>query len=262
MKVREQQFGLLCQSSMGKGNEIMKETILLVEDDCNILRINRRILKREGFKVACAETLQKAKEIILELTPAVIVLDIRLPDGSGIDFCEEIRPTTSAPVLFLTALDEKSDIISGLMAGGNDYITKPYDVDEFLARIKAQLQLAQMNQKITENAFKCGPITMDIVAMRAFLDDKDMMLSTREFSLLLYLLKNKGKMLSSKEIYEGVWNQPMVKNPNALWKCISRLKSKLAVSDNRISLINFRNKGYLLEVVEADKKCNMNLTKW
>lgn len=230
----------------------MKETILLVEDDENILRTNRRILEREDYTVLCAETLAKARVLLRAHTPSALVLDIGLPDGSGLAFCEEIRPTTSAPVLFLTALDEKSEIIEGLVAGGNDYITKPYDVNEFLARVKAQLRLAQMNRREAENAktLSRGPLTLDMVALRAFLNGTDMLLSAREFSVLLYLLKNEGRTLSPNEIYEGAWRQPLAGNISALWKCISRLKTKLSSCEKQISLMNFRNQGYLLEILE------------
>lgn len=232
----------------------MKERILLVEDDPNILRTNRRILGREGFEVLCAASLHEAWALLAEAKPDALVLDIRLPDGSGLAFCEEIRPTTSAPVLFLTALDEKSEIIEGLVAGGNDYITKPYDVDEFLARVKAQLRLARMNRLAAEQSrtIRRGPLTLDTVAMRAYLDGEDMLLSGREFSVLLYLVKNEGKTLSAEQIYEGAWNQPMAGNASALWKCISRLKGKLAVCEGEISLMSFRNQGYMLEFVKVD----------
>lgn len=232
----------------------MKKNILLVEDDPNILRTNRRILEREGFTVLCASTLQEARAKLAQHTPDALVLDIRLPDGSGLSFCEEIRPATTAPVLFLTALDEKSEIIEGLVAGGNDYITKPYDVDEFLARVKAQLRLAQINRLAAEQSktIKRGPLTLDTVAMRAYLKGEDMLLSGREFSVLLYLVKNEGKTLSAEQLYEGAWNQPMAGNASALWKCISRLKGKLAVSDGWVVLTNFRNEGYMLELVKAD----------
>lgn len=232
----------------------MKKNILLVEDDPNILRTNRRILEREGFTVLCASTLQEARAKLTQHTPDVLVLDIRLPDGSGLSFCEEIRPTTFAPVLFLTALDEKSEIIEGLVAGGNDYITKPYDVDELLARVGAQLRLAQINRLAAEQSktIKRGPLILDTVAMRAYLKGEDMLLSGREFSVLLYLVKNEGKTLSAEQLYEGAWNQSMAGNASALWKCISRLKGKLAVSDGRVVLTNFRNEGYMLELVKTD----------
>lgn len=227
-------------------------TILLVEDDKNIQRTNRRILEREGFTVLCTGTLKEAETVLRDYSPDALVLDIMLPDGSGLAFCEKIRPYTPVPVLFLTALDEKDEIVQGLVAGGNDYITKPYDVDEFVARVKAQLRLAQMNRQAAEQSktLTRGPLALDLVTLRAFLGGEDMMLSAREFSLLLFLLKNEGKTLSAEEIYKGAWDQPMFGNASALWKCISRLKNKLAVCDERVSLINFRNKGYLLEVAD------------
>lgn len=233
----------------------MKDTenvLLLVEDDKNIQRTNRRILEREGFTVLCAGTLEETRAMLQEHKPDAMVLDIMLPDGSGLAFCEKIRPYTPVPVLFLTALDEKSEIIEGLIAGGNDYITKPYDVDEFVARVKAQLRLAQMNRMASETAktLRRGPLMLDIVAIRAFLNGEDMMLSAREFSVLLFLMKNEGKTLSAEEIYKGAWDQPMTGNASALWKCISRLKNKLGECEGKISLLNFRNKGYTLEIIE------------
>lgn len=231
------------------------KNILLVEDDPNILRTNRRILEREGFTVLCAGTLQEARAKLAQHTPDALVLDIGLPDGSGLSFCEEIRPTTSAPVLFLTALDEKNEIIEGLVAGGNDYITKPYDVDEFLARVRAQLRLAQINRLAAEQSktIKRGTLTLDTVAMRAYLHGEDMLLSGREFSVLLYLVKNEGKTLSAEQIYEGAWNQPMAGNASALWKCISRLKSRLS-SCEAITLQSYRNQGYMLEIAAVNSE--------
>lgn len=228
-------------------------TILLVEDDKNIQRTNRRILEREGFTVLCASTLKETQVMLRERKLDALVLDIMLPDGNGLDFCGKIRPFTPVPVLFLTALDEKSEIIEGLVAGGNDYITKPYDVDEFVARVRAQLRLAQMNRQAAEKAktLTRGPLMLDIVALRAYLGGEDMMLSAREFSVLLFLLKNEGNTLSAEEIYKGAWDQPMTGSTSALWKCISRLKNKLAVCEGRVSLMNFRNKGYMLEVVDS-----------
>lgn len=226
-------------------------SVLLVEDDANIQRINRRILEREGFYVYCAACLQEAYEILNEHTPDVLVLDIMLPDGSGLAFCEKIRPKTTIPVLFLTALDEKNEIIQGLVAGGNDYITKPYDVDEFVARVNAQLRLERMNQQAIKQikTITRGPLSVDTVALRAFLHGRDMLLTSREFSILLYLLKNEGKTIPAKDIYENVWKQPMSGNANAVWKSISRLKNKLTDADGEIALLSFRNEGYLLEII-------------
>lgn len=233
----------------------MKETgtILLVEDDKNIQRTNRRILEREGFTVLCAGTLKETQAALQKHKPDALVLDIMLPDGSGLAFCEKIRPYTPVPVLFLTALDEKSEIVEGLVAGGNDYITKPYDVDEFVARVKAQLRLARMNRQAAQEVrtLMRGPLSLDLVALRAFLDGRDMLLSAREFSVLLFLLKNEGQTLSAEEIYQGAWDQPMAGDANALWKCTSRLKNKLAACEEKVSLTTIRYKGYLLEITDS-----------
>lgn len=226
-------------------------TILLVEDDKNIQRTNRRILEREGFTVLCAGTLKETETVLLSHKPDALVLDIMLPDGNGLYFCEKIRSHTPVPVLFLTALGEKDEIIEGLVAGGNDYITKPYDVDEFVARVRAQLRLARMNRRAAEQSktLKRDPLLLELVARRAFLDGEDMLLSAREFSVLLFLLKNEGKTLSAEEIYKGAWDQPMAGNASALWTCISRLKNKLENSGGQVSLTSVRGKGYMLRII-------------
>lgn len=227
-------------------------TVLLVEDDMGIQRINRRILEREGYTVLCAQDLAGARAMLVSGQPDALVLDIELPDGNGVAFCEEIRPTTSAPVLFLTGRDEEESIVKGLRAGGNDYITKPYSVGVLVARVNALLRLARMNRAASEQAktMTRGPLMLDLVALRAFLNGADMRLSAREFSILLFLLKNEGKTLSAKQIYEGAWDQQMAGNSGAVWTCISRLKSKLEVSGGQVTLMNFRGEGYMLELLD------------
>ena len=116
--------------------------VLLLEDNAKILDINRRMLEKEGIMVLTAKTIAEARERIKIAVPDVAVLDIMLPDGSGLDFLSELREVCEAPALFLTAKAERSDILAGLTAGGNDYITKPYDIDEFRMRVTGFLRLA------------------------------------------------------------------------------------------------------------------------
>jgi len=118
-----------------------KGIVLLVEDNLKILDLNRRMLEKEGLMVITAKTLGEARERIKIAVPDVAVLDIMLPDGSGLDFLSELREVCDAPALFLTAKIEREDVIAGLTAGGNDYITKPYDIDEFRARVLGFLRL-------------------------------------------------------------------------------------------------------------------------
>lgn len=229
----------------------MKETgtILLVEDDKNIQRTNRRILEREGYTVLCAGNLQGARALLMEHSPDAMVLDIMLPDGNGLDFCGKIRPYTSVPVLFLTALDEKSEIIEGLLAGGNDYITKPYDVDEFVARIKAQLRLARMNRRDAreERMLVRDTLSLDLIAQRAYLDGKDMLLTQKEYSLLLLLARSQEETLSSEYLYETVWNMPMTADNRTLKKHISTVRKKMEEGNCRYTITAVYGKGYTFE---------------
>ena len=121
-----------------------KGIVLLLEDNQKILDINRRILEQAGAMVLTAKTIAEARERVQIALPDVAVLDIMLPDGSGLDFLSELREICDAPALFLTAKTEREDVIAGLTAGGNDYITKPYDIDEFRARVMGFLRLTLM----------------------------------------------------------------------------------------------------------------------
>jgi DNA-binding response OmpR family regulator len=120
-----------------------KGIVLLVEDNPQILDINRRVLEDEGLTVLTAATLAEARQRLAIAAPDVVVLDIMLPDGSGLDFLPELRKACASPVLFLTAKVERDDILAGLRAGGNDYITKPYDIEEFQVRVTSFLRLIE-----------------------------------------------------------------------------------------------------------------------
>lgn len=224
-------------------------TILLVEDDDNIMRTNQRILQRAGFVVICAQTLQQARMLLAEQQPDVLVLDIMLPDGSGLDFCQEIRPKTNAPVLFLTALDAKSEVIQGLLSGGNDYITKPYDVDEFVARIQAQLRLARMNRRNHDGTMTliCDTLTLDGLAQRAYLSGQDMLLTQKEYALLFLLAQNEGEVLSADYLYRSVWHLPMTDDNRTLKKHISKVRKKLEEGGCQYTIVAVYGRGYAFE---------------
>ena len=228
----------------GRENMDKKGIVLLVEDNEAILRTNRRILEAEGFTVLCAGTLCEAGQRLSEETPDVLVLDIMLPDGSGIEFCREIQELTAAPVLFLTALDEDHEIVEGLTAGGSDYITKPYNMDQFVARVKAQLQLARRNQRVIEQVktLKRGPLTLEVLAGRAYLNGADLLLSAKEFALLRYLVQNEGYTFPKEVLYEAVWNLPAVDDARVVKSHLSRVRARLQGSGYTIRAV--RGKGY------------------
>jgi DNA-binding response OmpR family regulator len=201
----------------------MSGLILLVEDNEQILQGNERMLKRRGYAVAAALSLAEARQRLTERMPDVIVLDIMLPDGSGLNFMRELRQKSNVPILFLTGLTTPEDVIRGLSGGGDDYITKPYDFGVFLARIEA---LLRRSAHIPQALIK-GALHLDIMANRAFLDGNDLLLTPKEFSLLLLMAQNEGRLLSAEYLYEAIWKQPPAVDSSALKTAVSRLRKKL-----------------------------------
>ena len=181
--------------------------VLLVEDNLKILDINRRMLEKEGLLVITAKTLEEARERIRIATPDVVVLDIMLPDGNGLDFLPELREVCDAPVLFLTAKTEREDVLAGLIAGGNDYILKPYDIDEFRARVLGFLRL------------------VDSVRARKKPDTSiSSLLSGKELSVALYAAEG----ISNKDISHKVFlSESRVKT------CLSGVYRKLGITEKK-----------------------------
>jgi len=215
--------------------------ILLVEDNIKILDANRRIFEEDGHTVLVAETLQKARKHLKTSEPDVVVLDVVLPDGSGFDFLGELRETCAAPVLFLTAKDEREDKMKGLRIGGNDYITKPYDIDELRERVVNFLRFARKPPPHV----KLGALELDATASMAFVHGKDLALSPKEFALLRLFTQNEGTTISAEYIYEKIWKAPLVEDTQAVRSSVSRLRVKLV--DSGYTITSQRNEGYCFE---------------
>ena len=218
-------------------------TILLVEDNERITSGNIWLFERQGYDTSSALTLEEARAKVNDRRPDIIVLDIMLPDGSGLDFIRELRESEKSdiPVLFLTGLTTKEDILEGLKSGGDDYLTKPYDFDELLARVEALLRRsARIPEVITK-----GRLSLDITAGVASLDSADLLLTQKEFALLLVFVQNEGRLLSAEYLYEKVWKAPMSKDDSALKNAVSKLRKKLTASGQKISAS--RGAGYTLE---------------
>ncbi|MDL2274193.1 response regulator transcription factor [Oscillospiraceae bacterium OttesenSCG-928-G22] len=223
------------------------ECILLIEDNESIQEANRRALEREDYKIEVAASLTEARLALARQEPDVIVLDIMLPDGNGLEFLCEIRAHTNAPVLLLTALADKDDRLAGLRAGGDDYIVKPYDLDELRERVAAFLRRKKLYETRAAQKLTRGPLSLDMIAHRAFLNGADMLLAPKEFALLLLLAQNEGKPLSKEYLYEAVWKLPANNDARAVWTHLSVLKKKLAAGmGGRVEIVSERNKGYLL----------------
>ena len=204
--------------------------ILLVEDDSDIMRINRTFLENEGYSVHCAESVQQAAFLLEECVPDLVLLDVMLPDGDGMDFCKILRQKTQAPVIFLTARDENDSVVMGFRSGGDDYITKPYDLNVLKARIDAQLRRSSRGDT-QHPRIELPYLTIDLFAGTAVLDGNECPLPQRELQILYLLASRIGSRISYHEIYQTIYGCDVEDSKNTIRVNISRLKKHLSMDD-------------------------------
>jgi DNA-binding response OmpR family regulator len=214
------------------------KTILCVEDELSVLANNHTVLSQAGYIVLTAENLCQAREHLAQ-NPDAIVLDIMLPDGNGMDFLQELRAQANhTPVIMLTAWNKNADIARGLAAGANDYLGKPFEYGVLLARLEAMFRNVERVPEVIEKP----PLKLDIMAGQAFLNGTDMLLTQKEFALLLLFVQNEGRPMSAEYLYEKVWRQEIQGGKSALKNTVYRLRKKLEA--NRFDIQFSRHSGY------------------
>lgn len=225
--------------------------ILMVEDNPSVLRLNQKVLETNGFQVKAASTLADAETILETDTVNLILLDILMPDGSGLDFCKTIREYTGAPILMLSSLRTSQDVISGLLTGGDDYMTKPYKVDELVARIISLLRREELSGRENRQVIvTCESLKLDTLSLRAYLGGNDLQLTPKEFALLLYMVQNKDRIVSVEQIYQNVWNLPSNRDTRLLWTHFSKIRNKLEkFGENPFDITAVKGKGYIFTVI-------------
>lgn len=224
-----------------------KPIILMVEDEVEVLAVNQRMLNRRGYQVIAAANVEQALVILSERIPDLLILDIMLPDGSGYDICNQFRKRSDKPVLFLTGKKETRDKIEGLHSGGDYYLTKPYNFDEFIAVIERLLDRErQLKEKQTNSTMlKRGELVLNIIKARAALRGKDIGLTKKEFVILLTLIQNEGNELSSDELYEAAWGVAANNDIRVIRTHISNLRMKIdADNSNDYDIVSSYGKGY------------------
>ena len=220
-------------------------TILLVEDNPHIMKINAETLSLYGYEILQAATAQECRRALHWHPVDLVVLDIMLPDGDGVELCRELKEQYHTPILFLSALGESRDVVEGLRAGGDDYLAKPYDLEVLAARIDARLR----QERAKSRYVSYGNLRLDTLSCCGYLGDTDLLLTQKEFAVLLLLVHNAEESVSKQKVLREVWNTETEDDNRALWTLISRLRRKLNSERSRIEISSKRGDGYTLEQI-------------
>ena len=230
----------------------MKEKILIVEDEKDIIKMLEYNLKKEGFKVIDARDGEDALDLAVREYPDLILLDLMLPGIDGLEVCKTLKKeskTSSIPIIMLTAKSQESDKIVGLELGADDYITKPFSPRELIARIKAVLRRATEKEKLPE-VFQSGDLRIDFSKISVSVKDKPVELTAKEFELLKTLLKAKGRVLSRDYLLDSIWgyDHAMEIQTRTVDVHVRTLRKKLKSESKHI--ITVKNYGYRFETEE------------
>ncbi|MGX1543044.1 response regulator transcription factor [Streptomyces adustus] len=218
-------------------------TVLVVDDDPAIRRSLERGLRLSGFSVRTADSGRAALDAVREAPPDVLVLDVSMPGTSGIEVCARLRADSQdLPVLMLSALDETADRIAGLQAGGDDYLVKPFALQELVLRLRALLR----RRPPAGEVLRVAGLVIDPAARTALRDGRSLELTRREFELLEVLARNAGLVLTRDQLLERVWGYDVDVRTDAVDTFVSYLRRKLEADGQRRLVHTVRGVGFVL----------------
>ena len=231
-----------------------KKQILVVEDEDSFVDALTVGLEREGFIVKVAINGTEALKIFEEIKPDLILLDIMLPEISGIDVCREIRTKSDVPIIMVTAKGEEIDTVLGLEIGADDYVTKPYRLRELVARIRSVLRRAEDtkktnlklgNQTDNDSLLEVGNVSVNLSRHEVLVDDQQVMVPLKEFDLLVLLMENPNLVLTRDTIIDRIWGFDYVGDTKTLDVHIKRLRNKIEANHkDPKKIITVRGVGY------------------
>ena len=224
--------------------------ILIVEDESSFSEALAFLLGKEGFEVSVAEDGRAALNIFAKEGADLILLDLMIPEISGVDVCRTIRTTSRVPIIMLTAKDAEIDKVVGLELGADDYVTKPYSSRELIARIKAVLRRGISDAELNGDLeiISVGAIRLDTARHQASVNGNPIALPLKEFELLEFLLRNSGRVLTRSQLIDRVWGGDYFGDTKTLDVHIKRLRSKIESDPGNPTLIQtIRGLGYKLE---------------
>lgn len=225
----------------------MNKRILIVDDDEDLSFIISEMLENYGYQVSCAENGSKAFEMLSDNSYHLILLDINLPETTGFELCKELRKVSNVPVIFASARTSETDRITGFDIGGDDYLPKPYSMQELLSRVNALVRRAYGFSE-EEKIETFGKVTVNITSRTVTKDGQEVSLSLKEFDLLAFLCQHKNTAISKEKIISEVWGAFSLVEPSTLTVHIRWLREKLEDEPAKPKYIKTVYKvGYMLE---------------
>ena len=202
--------------------------ILLVEDEASLAESVRYNLEREGFRVVVASDGRAGLERFRAEPPSLVILDLMLPEVSGLDLCKLIRDESQVPIIMLTAKDAEADKVAGLELGADDYVTKPFSMRELVSRVRAQLRRAGMASAVAGNeVLSAGPVVLDPERHEVRVRGELVALPPKEFSLLHLLLARKGRLVTRQFMLEEIWGPDYFGDTKTLDVHVNRVREKI-----------------------------------
>ena len=223
------------------------DRVLLVEDEEGLADSVRYALETEGFEVVTAGTGLAGLEAARSSRPDIVVLDLMLPEMSGLDVCRQIRSSSDVPIIMLTAKDSEADTVSGLELGADDYMTKPFSMRELIARVRAQLRRASRTGALAgaNEVLRGGPIEMDLDAHVVRRNGEEVELRPKEFDLLESLMRRKNRLSARHALIDELWGPSYFGDTKTLDVHIKRLRQKLEEdSSSPVHIVTMRGLGY------------------
>jgi two-component system response regulator RegX3 len=220
--------------------------ILIVEDEASLADTVRYNLEREGYAVAVASDGRRALDRFRMDDPSLVILDLMLPELSGLDVCRQIRQISNVPIIIVTAKDAEADKVSGLELGADDYVTKPFSVRELVSRVRAHLRREDMTGGSAASAtFTGGPVELDPVRHEVRIRGELIALPPKEFALLEMLLRLKGRLLTRDHLIAEVWGGDYFGDTKTLDVHVKRLRQKIEQDPHQpVHLVTVRGLGY------------------
>jgi two-component system KDP operon response regulator KdpE len=220
--------------------------VLVIDDEPQIQRAMRTILNKRGYKVTTASDGEEGLALAAAGAPDIIILDLTLPDMDGVEVCAHLREWTQCPIIVLSVRDGENDKVAAFEKGADDYLTKPFGIEEMLARIGVALRHSTSRQSDTPNKLiKAGPLTIDLAWHVVKRDGKEIKLTVTEYKLLAYLAANHGRVHTHQNILVQVWGQEGTNHPEYLRVYMRQLRKKLEINpENPKFIITESGVGY------------------